>query len=60
MIGNNSLHLNTVTMMQAVQQWLDIQMPAGAPTVTGIKCNNNEGIFVVQVSSDPTKAKEQP
>lgn len=53
MKGNNEFHLNTATMMEAVQMWLDYQMPKGAPTVTGVTPGRNgDHTFVVALSSD--------
>lgn len=63
MKGNNELHLNTATMIEAVQMWLDSKMPRGAPTVTQVKPNGRtDSMFVVELSSEadrppgPTKA----
>ena len=53
MKGNNELHLNTATVMEAVQQWLDNKMPTSSPTVTHFKSSGKgDGVFVVEVSSD--------
>lgn len=61
MKGNNELHLNTATMIEAVQQWIDGQMPNGAPTVTGIKPrNDNTASFVVNLSSDADRPGPMP
>lgn len=41
--GNNTLLLNTATMMKAVQMWLDSQfLPGNSPQVTGVKTDSNE------------------
>lgn len=32
MIGNNELHLNTKTMIEAMQQWIDAKMPHESTT----------------------------
>lgn len=53
MKGNNELHLNTATMIEAVQMWLDSKMPHGAPTVTMVKpSGRGDAMFVVDLSSD--------
>lgn len=53
MKGNNELHLNTATVIEAVQQWLDGKMPSGAPTVTNVRSSGRGDLsFVVEVSSD--------
>lgn len=62
MQGNNELHLNTATIIEAVQLWLDSKM-VSAPTVTDIKAGNRiDGVFVVEVSSDAGRpeAPQQP
>lgn len=63
MIGNNELHLNEATLIEALQFWLDAKLKVPAPTVTGVKMNDAYGskTFVVSVSSEadrPAKAKE--
>lgn len=53
MKGNNELHLNTATVMEALQMWLDSKMPHGAPTVTSVKpSGRGDLMFVVDLSSD--------
>lgn len=53
MKGTNELHLNTATMIEAVQLWLDSKMPHGAPTVTSVKPGaRSDHMFVVELSSD--------
>ncbi len=53
MKGNNELHLNTATVIEAVQMWLDSKMPHGAPTVTSVKASGrSDCMFVVDLSSD--------
>lgn len=37
MKGHNELRMNEATMIEVVQEWLDRQLPAGAPTVTSVK-----------------------
>lgn len=62
MQGNNTLILNTATMIEAVQQWLDRQMVQRAPTVTGVEAegkNYGSTTFKVELSTDaerPTSA----
>lgn len=52
MIGNNKLHLNTETMIEAMQQWIDTKMPNGAPTVTDVRVlDRTERTFVVVLCS---------
>lgn len=53
MKGNNELTLNELTMIEAVQMWIDAQMREGkAPTVTGIKFKEdyNAKTFIVALS----------
>ena len=52
MIGNNELHINTATLVEAVQMWLDSKMPLGAPTVTTVKPSRSDSMFVVDLSSE--------
>lgn len=37
MIGNNELHLNQATLIQAMQEWLDKRLLGYAPKVTAVK-----------------------
>lgn len=59
MKGNNELKLNEATMMEVVQEWLDRQLPAGAPTVTSVKggSSNYDLTFTVGLT---TEAKKLP
>lgn len=41
MIGNNKLELNTATMIQAIQEWLDRKMPTGSPLVTNVEAGDS-------------------
>jgi hypothetical protein len=50
-IGNNELHLNTATVMEALQMWLDAKMLASAPTVIDVKSAQGRDVYVVTVSS---------
>lgn len=53
MKGNNELHLNTATMIEALQYWLDHVMLQNTPTVTGVKSESgSHGIFIVNVSGE--------
>ena len=53
MKGDNELHLNTATMIEAVQQWLDSRMVRDAPTVTIVKpSGKGDSMFVVGLSAD--------
>ena len=49
MKGNNELHLNSATMIEAMQQWLDAKMPHAAPTVTDVRVLDRT-TFIVAVS----------
>jgi hypothetical protein len=53
MIGCNELKLNEATMIQIVQEWLDRQMPGGAPKVKGVSggMRNSEDQFTVRTES---------
>ncbi len=55
MKGNNDLHLNEATIIEAMQQWLDREMPKDTPKVTGVK-TKSEGYsgstFVVSVINE--------
>lgn len=57
MIGNNELHLNEATMIQALQYWLDSKMVNTAPTVTGISMPDKySSTFVVKLETkEPPK-----
>lgn len=51
MKGNNELHLNTATMIEAMQQWLDAKMTHAAPTVTDVRVlEKTDRTFIVSVS----------
>ncbi len=51
--GNNTILLNTATMMAAIQMWLDNQFsPGKSPRVTNVKTDNNE-LFRVSLSDPP-------
>jgi hypothetical protein len=53
MKGNNELHLNTATMIQVVQQWIDSWVPLDAPTVTNVKSEKGTSeIFIVCLSGE--------
>lgn len=55
MIGNNTMLLNTATMMQAVQEWLDKRMPECAPEVTNITGKDStRGTFEITLNERPT------
>lgn len=41
MIGNNEMHLNEATMIQAMQEWLDKRMPGYSPKVTSVSASTN-------------------
>lgn len=64
MRGNNTLILNTATMIEAVQQWLDRQMVQRAPTVTGVEAEVKKygnTTFKVELSTDADRpAKPEP
>ncbi len=53
MIGNNQLHLNQATMIQALQMWLDETMKI-APKVTSIAFSRegHDETFIVNLSED--------
>jgi len=50
MTGNNELHLNQATVVEAMQLYLDSIMKI-SPEVTGIK--QKENMFIVSVSDKP-------
>lgn len=61
MKGTNKLVLNTATMIEALQLWLESQMKDQVPTVTGLDLDDNDAdMFVVCVSSDADKGKSSP
>lgn len=64
MTGNNTLILNTATMIEAVQLWLDSRMQAPVPTVTAVEPDNanyGSNTFKVELSSDSDRpAKPEP
>ena len=57
MKGTNELHLNTATMIEATQQWLDAKMPHGAPTVTSVREINGSFCVVVSDTTDRTEPR---
>lgn len=58
MKGNNSLHLNEATMIEAVQEYLNARMLSAAPKVTSVKAENSSAYsatFIVNVEEmNPT------
>jgi hypothetical protein len=64
MQGNNTLILNTATMIEAVQLWLDSRMQAPVPAVTAVepdKANYGSATFKVELSADADRpAKPEP
>lgn len=53
MKGNNSLVLNAVTMIEAVQFWLDDRMKAPVPTVTEVKAEGSGSYtFKIELSGE--------
>jgi hypothetical protein len=54
MKGVNELRLNNDTMCEAIQYWLDAQMPGRAPTVTSVAyANNSTGpLFIVRTEKE--------
>ena len=52
----NELHLNTATMIEIVQMWIDMDMPVDKPIVTDIKSVDGNHylrpMFVVELNSD--------
>ena len=60
MIGNNTIVLNTATMIEAVQFWLDSKMPVATPKVTGVKSTGSsyDSTFEVSLSSPLVKEPE--
>ena len=64
MTGNNTMILNTSTMIEAVQLWLDSRMKDPVPTVTGVEAdakNYGSPTFKVELSSDADRpAKAEP
>ena len=48
--GNNAIHMNTATIMAAVQMLLDASHKEGcAPTVRNVEYNANVSVFVVRI-----------
>lgn len=64
MQGRNTLILNTATMIEAVQLWLDSRMQAPVPTVTAVEAdeaNYGSNTFKVGLSGDADRpAKPEP
>jgi hypothetical protein len=60
MQGNNELLLNTATMIEAAQLWLDSRMKQPVPTVTSVSVSQ-DGTFKVKLSGDADRpAKPTP
>lgn len=55
MKGNNQLHLNKATVMQALQQWLDRNIAGGGPTVYDISWHLADGTTIVSVKEREQK-----
>lgn len=62
MKGNNELKLNEATMIEVVQEWIDRQLPGGAPTVTSVKGSSSgyDLTFTVSLSSDADRPGPSP
>lgn len=60
MKGNNELKLNEATMMEVVQEWLDRQLPGGAPTVTSVKGGNGQYDLTFTVTMDSSADRPGP
>ena len=55
MKGNNELILNTATMIEAVQEWLDRRMPEHAPQVNHVTSKpDGSGMFTVSLMERET------
>ena len=53
MVGTNTLRLNTATMMQIVQEWLERTMPDKPPKVTNFKyAGDVQGTYEVTVEAN--------
>lgn len=51
MIGNNSLILNTATMIEALQEWLDKRMGEYAPQVMDVAPKDaSRGVFEITLN----------
>lgn len=56
MKGTNELHLNSATMVEIVQYWLNSRMTEPVPVVTGFsKDSKGYGgdVFIVTLEADP-------
>jgi len=63
MKGNNELHLNTATMIQILQQWIDSQIPLEPPTVTNVKSEKGTSeTFIINLSGEARRPepKKEP
>lgn len=56
MKGMNELHLNTATMIEILQMWIDMDMPIDKPKVINIKPVDDKyygcTMFVVELESE--------
>lgn len=57
----NELHLNTATMIEILQMWIDMDMPIDKPKVTSFKASDTSHsggpVFIVQLDSDKAPSK---
>jgi hypothetical protein len=61
MKGNNSLDLNTATMLEALQQWADAQFDEPIKVTAISQLDQQRGLFrITLVSPDPSEPKATP
>ncbi len=55
MIGNNEMILNTATVIEAMQEWLDKRMAGFAPRVTNVRAKDPlRGTFEITLNEKET------
>ena len=61
MKGNNVLHLNETTLIEAVQEYLDARMRVNAaPIVTSVKAGQNDTFKIDVREAEPTDPVSKP
>lgn len=60
MIGNNMIVLNTATMIEAVQFWLNSKMPTDTPKVVDVRLYRHSSLKEFEVLLHSTAPQSQP
>lgn len=56
MIGNNELKLNEITVIEAMQEWLDKRMAGYSPKIVGITHDSMKAQFTIKTADKDGEA----